>query len=236
MSLSRLVAMACLLCLGAAAQAAEAPSRIEADYVVYKSGIRIVTMHETFTRTGTHYDLRSVSKAIGLLAVFKPETITVTSSGAITPQGLRPEHYASKRKLDTDRYTRADFNWRKHQVTLGYRGGVRVESLAAGTQDRLSAMYQLQFLPLQDMKVLNLKMYNNGTRIDDYAYHITAKSSVSVPYGTTAALYLATTPEKDGKHTEIWVDAVHHFPYKLVVTDHDGGQLTQALTGLTITQ
>ncbi|HKB59630.1 MAG TPA: DUF3108 domain-containing protein [Gallionellaceae bacterium] len=235
MTIARALAAVCLLCLAVTGQAAPS-SRIEAHYEVSKGGIRIVTMSETFTRAGDHYDLQSVSQAVGLLAFFKPETIRVTSAGTITPQGLRPEHYASVRKLDSDRDTRADFNWSKHQVSLVYHGGTHVWPLAAGTQDRLSAMYQLMFLPLQDMHELKLLMYNNGTRIDDYIYHITPNATVSVPLGTFPALYLATTPEKDGKRTEIWVDAAHHFPYKLVVTDHDGGQFTQVLTSVSFTQ
>lgn len=234
MTIARLLAAIGLFGLAASAWAGT-PSHIEAHYEVYKGGIRIVTMTETFTRTGNHYDLLSVSKAVGLLAFFKPETIRVTSSGTIMPHGLRPEHYASVRKLDSDRNTRADFNWGKHRVTLSYHGGVHSEPLVDGTQDRLSAMYQMMFMPLQDMRVWKLLMYNNGTRIDDYAYHITGKSTVSVPFGNTPAIYLATTPEKDGKRTEIWVDATRHFPYKLVVTDHGGGKFTQVLTDLKIT-
>lgn len=235
MTLIRLFATIYLFSLAALASAGT-PSHIEAHYEVYKGGIRIVTMTETFTRTGNHYALESVSKAVGLLAFFKPETIRVTSSGTITSHGLRPEHYASVRKLDSDRNTRASFNWRKHQVTLSYHGGVHTEPLAAGTQDRLSAMYQMMFLPLQDMRVWKLLMYNNGTRIDDYTYHITPKATVSVPFAKSPAIYLATTPEKDGKQTEIWVDATRHFPYKLVVTGHGGGKFTQVLTSLKITQ
>lgn len=243
--MSRMLANAFTLCLvmhaAAAAPAtrpasAALPSHIEANYEVYKGGIRIVTMTEILTRSGDRYTLESVSKAVGLLAFFKPEVIRVISTGAITRQGLRPEHYASVRKLDTERNTRAEFNWSKQQVSLTYHGSTHPEPLAAGAQDRLSAMYQLMLLPLQDMRELKLLMYNNGTRMDDYTYHITANATVSVPFGTFPAVYLATTPEKDGKRTEIWVDATRHFPYKLVITDHDGVQYTQVLTSLVFTQ
>jgi Protein of unknown function (DUF3108) len=233
--MSRLLAAALLLCLAASAAAAP-PARIDAQYEIYKAGIRIVTMTETFTRKDDRYALESVSNAVGLLALIKAETIRATSVGSITPQGLRPEHYTSMRKVDNDRNTRADFDWGKHQVTLAYRGGVHVEPLVAGTQDRLSAMYQLMFLPLPEMHELKLFMYNNGTQVDDYTYEVTGKATVSVPLGTFPALYLATRPEKNGKRTEIWVDAEHHFPYKLVVTDRDGGKFTQVLTAVKFTQ
>ena len=243
MGISRLLAPILLLWVAAPAAPAplatptEAPpGAVEARYEVYKAGIRIVTMTETFTRKGDHYALESVSDAVGLLALIKAETIHVTSSGLVTPQGLRPERYASVRKLDSDRNTRADFDWGTHHVTLTYRGGTHSEPLAAGTQDRLSAMYQMMFLPLQDMHVLKLFMYNNGTRVDDYTFEIARDRTVSVPLGTFPALYLSTLPEPDGKRTEIWVDTTRHFPYKLVVTDRDGGKFTQVLTSLKFTQ
>ncbi len=229
------LAAALMLCLASPALA-DPPARIDAQYEVYKAGIRIVTMTETFTRKDDHYALESVSNAVGLLAVIKAETIRVTSSGSITPHGLRPDHYASRRKLDSDRDTGADFDWNTHRVTLSYHGSPHAEALSAGTQDRLSAMYQMMFLPLQELHVLKLLMYNNGTRVDDYTFEITGNQTVSVPLGTFPALYLATRPEKDGKRTEIWVDAERHFPYKLVVTDRDGGQFTQVLTSLKFTQ
>lgn len=243
MGLSRQLAVALLLSLAAPALAASPapesvpvsaapPNRIEAQYEVYKAGIRIVTMTETFTRKGDSYTLESMSNAVGLLALIKAETIRVTSSGSITPHGLRPDNYASVRKLDSDRNTRADFDWNTRRVILAYHGGVHAEALSAGTQDRLSAMYQMMFLPLQDMRVLKLLMYNNGTRVDDYMFEITPNQTVSVPLGTVAALYLSTTPEPDGKRTEIWVDAERHFPYKMIVTDRDGGKFTQVLTRL----
>lgn len=226
---------ACLLIFAGPALAA-APSRIVAEYEVYKGGIRIVAMTETFIRKDDHYTLESISKAIGLLALIKAETIRATSTGSITALGLRPEHYASTRTVDSDRNTRADFDWTKHQVTLAYHGGVHAEPLSPGTQDRLSAMYQLMFLPLDSMTELKLLMYNNGTHVDDYLYQILGKTTLTVPAGTFQALYLATVPEKDGKRTEIWVDADRHFPCKLVVTERDGGKYTQVLTRVTFVQ
>ncbi len=214
---------------------AEPPLRIQVNYEVYKGSIRVATMAETFVRQGDSYTLESVSEAVGLLALIKPEAIRVTSAGSVTAHGLRPVHYASTRKLDSERNTRADFDWSKRQVTIGDRWGVHNQALQAGTQDRLSAMYQLMFLPLQEMHVLKLFMYNNGTQVDDYIFEITPNDTVTVPAGTFQAFHLSTPPVKTAKRTEIWVDGEHHFPYKLVITEPDGGQFIQVLTHIEIT-
>lgn len=231
--MTRLLAAALLLCLGAPAWAAP-PSRVHAHYEVYKGAFRVAVMDETFERTGDHYTLQSDSNAVGLLKVFKNETIHVTSSGTVTAHGLRPDHYASLRKLDSDRDTRAVLDWRKMKIVLSDRYGARTQTLPQGTQDRLSAMYQLMFLPLQQLHVLKFYM-TNGSKVDDYTFDITPNTSVTVPLGTFKALYLATPPQNDSNRTEIWVDAEHHFPYKLVITEPDGGKFDQVLTHIEFT-
>jgi hypothetical protein len=232
--MSRALILCLLLCFSGPLLAAP-PSRIEASYDVLKGGIRVAVMTETFIRQHDHYTLESVSRAVWPLTMFKAETIWVNSSGTITAQGLRPDAYSSKRKLDEDRNARAGFDWEKRQITLEDRAGRRTLLLPIGTQDRLSAMYQLMFLPLHDMHVLKFYM-TNGSKVDDYTFDITHGLSVTVPLGTFSAIYLATPPEKNASRTEIWVAREHaNFPYKLVITEPDGGQFTQVLTGIDFT-
>lgn len=230
----RLLLTLLLSCLSGALLAAT-PSRIEAHYEVLKGGIRVAVMTETFVRQHDHYTLESVSQAVWPLTMFKDETIWVNSAGVITAKGLRPSGYTARRKLDQDRNTRADLNWEKREITLNDKAGQRTQPLPEGTQDRLSAMYQLMFLPLRDMRVLKFMM-TNGSKVDDYTFEITHNQSVTVPFGTFNAEYLATPPEKNASRTEIWAAVEHeNFPYKLVITDQDGGQFTQVLTGIVFT-
>jgi len=227
--------IACVLICLSAPLLADPPSRIQANYEVLKGGIRIAVMTETFSRQQDHYTLESISQAVWPLTMFKAETIWVNSSGIITTQGLRPEAYTSRRKLDEDRDTRADFDWGKRQITLDDRAGRRTLPLPGGTQDRLSAMYQLMFLPLHDMHVLKFYM-TNGSKVDDYTFDITHDQAVTTPLGTFNAVYLATPPEKNASRTEIWaVTERANFPYKLVITDPDGDQFTQVLIGIDFT-
>ncbi len=229
------ILLACMLsCLSNPLLAAP-PSRIEAHYDVLKGGVKVATMTETFVRQQDRYALESVSHAVWPLTILKPETIWVNSSGGVTAQGLRPATYISKRKVDEDRNARADLNWEKHQITLSDKAGQRTLPLPAGTQDRLSAMYQLMFLPLREMHVLRFYM-TNGSKVDDYSYNIAHDQSVTVPLGTFKAAYLVTPPEKNASRTEIWVAVDHYnFPYKLVITEPDGGKFTQVLTGIVFT-
>ena len=214
--------------------AANGPSRLEVSYDIVKDGIRGATITETYTRTQDKYHIESVTKAIGIVALIKPETIHVISDGVVTAKGLRPLSFSSQRKLDTDRNASADFDWESNSITLNDRSGKRVFPLQPGTQDRLSAMYQFLFLPLKEA-ALDFYM-TNGIKVDIYNYLITTGQSVKVPLGTFKALYVAS-PQKSGEsRTEIWLATEHdNFPYKMVITDPDGDKFTQVLTRFELT-
>ncbi len=210
--------------------AAESPSYIQANYDVLKGSIKVATITETYTRTCDGYNIDSISHAVGLLALIKAETIHITSAGILSTQGLYPVTFIHERKLDTKRNARADFDWNANLITLTDHAGQRTLPLSAGTQDRLSMMYQFMFAELKDASTLSFNM-TNGSKVDDYSYRVTTNQSVTVPLGTFRATHLITPLLVGKSQTEIWLAAEHaNFPYKMVITEADGGNLTQVLT------
>lgn len=198
--------------------------------------MRIAQMQETFVKEGNHYHIESKSVAVGLLAFFKPETIWMESDGIITPSGLQPRTYTSRRKLDIDRNARADFDWEHKQITLQNSEGKHTLPLPPGTQDRLSAMYQFMFLTLRPTEKLDFYMTNGG-KVDIYNYLVSDNRKVSVPFGKLNANYISTAPEMGAGKTEIWLSVEHdNLPLKMAISDSDGGQLVQVLTKLDIMQ
>lgn len=230
------VCLAALLCLAAPAVLAAAPMRIEASFDVSAYGFKMVEVHEVFTRTQDHYQIDSISRAVGLLARFKAEVIHTRSSGLVTAQGLRPLSYTSTRELDHDRNTSATLLWDKHTIVHKDYQGERTAELPDGTQDRLSAMYQFQFMTLQDHGEVRFTI-TNGRDLDHYNYRITPEQTVRVPLGTYKTRYLAIPPQEDGSTFEIWLATeLNNFPCKIVITDKDGNKATQVLTQLNIVQ
>ncbi len=219
-----------LFCVFAQQAQAVSPARVQASYDVLKAGIKVATITETYTRTQDGYQIDSVTKAHGLISLFKAETIHVTSQGVLTAQGLRPATYIHERKLDSVRNTRADLDWKENLITLNDRAGKRTLKLPEGTQDRLSAMYQFMFVDLSNATMYKFNM-TNGSKVDDYSYRITPNQSVTVPLGTFKALYVASPAQAGKNRTEIWLVPEHaSFPYKMDITDPDGGKLSQVLT------
>lgn len=228
---------ALLLCCAAPALFAAPPARIEASYDVTTNGIKIAMITEKFTRSGDHYRIESVSKPVGLLALFKPDTLYVVSEGDITAQGLRPQSFTYKRSQETLKNTEASFDWGQSTLMLNDRYGQRIESLPADTQDRLSVQYQFRYVPfLRERKEL-LMHITNGSKLDTRKYLIRPRQMLTVPLGTLETLYLSTPPQETAWKTEIWLSVENgNFPCKIVLTEDSGEQLSQVLTALSITQ
>jgi hypothetical protein len=227
-----------LLCGIAPALFAAPPTRIEASYDVLTKGIKIATITEKFTRTGNHYRIENITKPVGLLALFKPDTLDAVSEGDITAQGLRPQSYVYKRSQETTKNTEANFDWDQSTVTLNDHNGQRVEPVSADTQDRLSVQYQFSYVSsLHERKDVTMHI-TNGSKIDTRQYMIHPKQMLTVPLGKLATLYLSTPPEEGSAwKTEIWLSVENgNFPCQITVTEDNGDKLTQVLTALSITQ
>lgn len=230
------VSFAWLMLLVAESSYAATPGNIQASYDIYKAGIQIGEIDEKFSiDKDNHYTIVSTTRATGLLAVFRPGKIILHSNGLVDAHGLRPLSFSDVREGDEDRDRSAKFDWHTMKLTMLEHKQRTVVPLPDGTQDRLSAMYQFQFLSLDNTDKLNFHM-TNGSKLDIYNYRVTHDQRLTIPLGTFKALYIASVPQTGSNRTEIWLAGKHaNFPYKMVITDPDGGQLSQVLTRIVST-
>jgi hypothetical protein len=226
--------IAWLMLLVAGSSFAATPSSVQASYEIYKGGMKIGRVDETFAiGKDNRYTIVSTTRATGLLAIFMPGKIILRSSGLVGVHGLKPLNFSDLREGDEGRNRSAEFDWNTRQLTLIEHKQRTVVPLPDGTQDRISAMYQFLFLSLAQTDTLDFHMTNGG-KLDIYNYRITHDQTVTVPLGTFKALYIASVPEKGSNRTEIWLAGEHvNFPYKIVITDPDGSSLSQVLTKFT---
>jgi len=229
----RALAFLLLLCIADLARA-DLPQRIEADYDLLKGGVKLAEVHEVFLRTDDRYRIESVTRPVGLLALFQPETMVASSEGDITEKGLQPQHFSLRRTRNPERDSRADFDWQRSELTLRDASGIRLLPLPSGTQDRLSIMYQFAIAPPHGRLQVDFHM-TNGSKLDAYHYQLNPTHTVEVPFGKLRSYYLYTLPQKTAWKTEIWLAIDHGFlPCKLVVTEDNGEQLVQVLRSLNI--
>lgn len=219
--------------LSFAAQA-ELPTRIEAEYDILTRGIKLGEVREVFVRDVDQYHIQSVSKPVGLLALFRPETIVVTSEGEIGKDGLQPRKFTHRRAHSPEKNTQADFDWINHTLTVSDHAGIRQLPLPRFTQDRLSAMYQFVIAPPRARLELDLQV-TNGSKLQPYHYLLDPTRSAKVPFGEVRSYYLRTPPQSTAWKSEIWLAIEHeYFPAKIVLTEDGGDQFVQVLRTLTI--
>jgi hypothetical protein len=213
-------------------QAEPLPLRIEASYDILKQGIKLAEVNEVFERKDDRYRIVSVTKPVGLLALFQPETIVLTSEGEIGETGLLPRHFTHRRARNTEKNSSADFDWEHSELTLSGQSGIQLLALRPYTQDRLSIMYQFVIQPPYGRLEFRFDM-TNGQKVEAYRYQLNPAQTVQVPFGNLRSHYLYTPPQKTKWKSEIWLAIDHGFvPCKVVVTEDDGAQLTQVLRTL----
>ena len=221
-----------LLCLSTLplAQAA-APLTTSATYNLFKSGQQVGIVTETFSRKGSRYEILSETKAVGIFALFAKGNIKLISRGEVTKDGLRPLHFEHHRGADPDKLIVADFDWRKHILTMNYDGKTETAALTPGTQDRISRMYQFMFAPPHG-KELAFPM-TNGRNLELYRYLLADEAPLDTAAGKFNTLHYSKQHKPDEDGTELWLASDHHhFPVRILIEESEGGKLEQKLTQL----
>lgn len=226
-----------LLLLGAALAAlppvgAAAPAAISASYDVSFNGLQFGITQERFEAGNNSYRIVSESNAAGLFALFRRDTATLVSHGRMLDTGLRPDSFEGNNSNDDSRRVTARFDWAGERVTLTHEGRTETAVLPAGTQDRISLMYQFMFVAFDGLRHLDVSM-TNGRKLDQYRYLITRNVDIDTPLGRMKTLHLAKQRRPDESATEIWLAPQYQFfPVKVLIVEKDGSRYEQVITKL----
>src|SRR5262245_15781738 len=113
---SALAAAWLALALPCPAAESPAPQAISASYDLFRNGMHVAVMNETFGSKGNEYRIVSDTRAVGLLALFQSQPVRVVSVGRVTAAGLQPLHFEGKRSESDPRRVRGDFDWQAGQL------------------------------------------------------------------------------------------------------------------------
>jgi len=219
-----------LLALPGAAAAPPAPHSVSASFNVLRNGGHVAVMHETFEASGGSYRIVSETHAVGLLALFAPHPLRVTSSGRLTGAGLAPQHYESKRGDDDPRRIRAEFDWEGAQLKVVRSGRNEILPLPPGTQDQLSIMYQFLFLAPDRPQVLELSR-TNGRRLEQHRYTVRTGVKLETVLGPMTTVHLVRQHQPEESGIEIWLAPQHRYlPVRTLVLEDDGTRFEQVIT------
>jgi len=217
----------------AALSNAAMPKRIQAVYEVTKNGQPFAKVHEQFIVSGTGYKVESVTKGIGVYALFGERVLT--STGEMTAQGLKPTRFELHQGDNPKKAVLADFDWPKQNLRMTVKGKLKEAPLTAGTQDLASFAYQFMYLakPLKSDITVTL---TTGKKLNQYQYHINPESEMITSAGVQYKTQHLAPPAQDTQETkELWLAADYHYvPVKILMVDDNGQKLEQILTELHI--
>ena len=224
----------CIPAVLACAAAHAAPSAVHATYNVMRNGLHIADVTEHYEVKDNTYSIFSDSKAVGLFALAQRGAVTVLSRGEITRTGLRPVHFDARRGSNEARRVTADFDWKTAILKMQFDGRSETAALSAGTQDRLSIMYQFMHTPPVKSRTFEFFM-TNGRKIDRYRYSVTPDVTIDTPYRRLVTTHLVKLREPDESGTEIWLaPEIHFLPVRLLIIEEDGVRYDQLLTRIDV--
>jgi hypothetical protein len=221
--------LACLI----APHALAIPTHVEAEYRISAGGIVIGRVSETYVRQGDTYRIESTTRSEGVFKLFRDETVVLVSEGRLGPGGLQPLRFEQRRAGDRNHDILATFDWEKSLLHSEYRGEATTHPLPAGTQDRLSLMYQFMNAAPGGERV---RMHmSNGRKVELYTYRKVDELRLATPAGEFAtAHYERVTENEKESRAQLWI-ATERFniPVRVVFEDSKGLRLEQSIESLT---
>lgn len=222
-------ALAVLCC---ASTVLAAPQTVRAQYAVSLNGAPVGVMYESYEARDGQYRIVSETHATGVLALVQRRPGRVTSSGELRGDRLQPQVFEASRGNRDSRRARADFNWPAETLTLTHDGRSETVPLPAGTQDRLSAMYQFLFMHPEQLRDYRFAM-TNGRKIDHYRYTLGQDTALDTPLGRMTVLHLVKRHAAGETATEIWLAPDRAMmPVKMRIIEDDGSRYEQLIVQL----
>ena len=229
-----LAALVLALALPAHGALPPAPQQIAISYNLFRNGLHIATMSESFESKDGEYRLVSETRAVGVFALVQKQPLVFSSQGRLSEIGLQPRHFEGKRGETDPRQVRGDFDWQAGNLTISHDGKTDTLPLTQGTQDRLSVLYQFMFLAPDMLQRLEFDM-TNGRKLDRYRYTVTPNVEIDTPLGRITTLHLVKQHRPDESATEVWLSLQHRFlPVRVMVQEEDGARYEQFITRLEI--
>lgn len=188
------------------------PHKVEVSYALSRNGSALAEVVDRLEHDGKTYKLEETMKGKGVLAL-KGEAKR-SSTGAVAPDGLRPQKYEDKRKgRDTQQH---EFDPKAAAPTLQ-------------RQDQLSFVWTFAFAPPKGAVTVSVA---DGKHVTSYTYEPAGRERVKTPAGDFDALKLVKKKkDPQDKGTEIWLATDReNLPVKIVVEAKDGTRLEQTAT------
>ncbi|MGQ0512452.1 MAG: DUF3108 domain-containing protein [Betaproteobacteria bacterium] len=180
--------------MAAGAALAAPPQRVGIDYEFRRNGSAVAEVSERLEHDGRTYRLSQTWKGKGIYAI-RGEARR-SSTGAVGPEGLRPEAFEDHRPGKDPRRA----------------------SPGAGAQDRLSVLWHFAFKPPVARVTLQV---TDGRGVSTHVYDPAGRERIQTPAGEFQALKLER--RDDDRRAQVWFAPERgNVPVRVLVAEKDG--------------
>jgi Protein of unknown function (DUF3108) len=204
------------------------PKNIQLEYDVARNGKLFAKVKESFTQNGKQYRIKSVTKGIGVYALMGERVLT--STGAVTKAGLKPNRFELRQGKSAKKTLIADFNWAKSTLNMQVKGEIKTEKLEQGTQDLASYLYQFMFnVPTKNVVAVTL---TTGKKLHQYQYKVIARDlRLDIAKTSYKTLHISNEAAASDDKKQLWLaQDQYYLPVRYKLTDEDGDNFEQTLT------
>ena len=204
------------------------PKSVQLEYEVTRDGKPFATVKESFTQDNKQYKIESITKGIGVYALFGERKLT--STGEVTNEGLKPRHFELHQGDSARKSLITDFDWANNTLNMQVKGKTKTAILEAGVQDLASYAYQFMFTPpLKD--AVNVAL-TTGKKLNQYQYKVAERGvtldAANMQFKTTR---LESTKTEDDSKKQLWLaQDQHYLLIRYRQLDENGATLEQTLT------
>ncbi len=207
------------------------PRQIHLEYEVKRDGKPFATVKEDFTQDGRTYQIQSVTKGVGIYALFGERVLT--SAGDVTAEGLRPKHFGLKQGDNPNKTLAADFDWAKNELNMQVKGKLKTVPLQTGTQDLASYAYQFMYKPPQKGEVS--VVLTTGKKLNTYQYQVSPEISPQILANQSVNIVqLDTVKAAETDKKQLWLGGNLHHLLVRYQQNEDGAVLEQVITKVSI--
>ena len=185
--------------------------------------------------SGEAYRLSLSAETTGLVGLLRRVRVVQTSEGRITPDGLRPDAFATDRSPKA-RNEFARFDWPAKQVTFGYPDALQTATLYAGAQDTLSLILQFAFVPIEQGR--RDVLLTTGRKVYVQAYERVAEELIETPAGGWRTWHLRRVRAQPGDEGyDMWLATDRpYLPVRIRWTDRNGRTTNATLDTVRLAQ
>lgn len=166
-----------------------------------EQGLQLGVSVHSWRHDGATYAIQNVTETTGLVALFKPLKVVLTSEGTVGADGLVPREYRAERNGQAAEAARLDRE--SMRVVLSDAGKVRREAaMAEGAQDLLSHVYQIGLMGAPASVEMMIATGKNYSR---YVFELVDAEKLATRFGELRALHYRTLAGEGEQTTEFWL-------------------------------